>query len=139
MGAILLGGTVHLPILWLMADRRYLEANYTRTLDESANATFEANSTDGNQLAEKYNLQYNYTFPVLLVIRIFGFFAMDTTNMLLDSCGMAMTKKFGGEFGKQKMFATCSMVIVPLICGVLIDIFSAYQGAIRIRRVATEC
>lgn len=131
MGAVLFGGAVHLPMLWLMADRRYLEVNVNKPPDGFVNESAEGNYSQTNKPSDESDLQYDYTFPVLLMMRIFGFFAMDTTNMLLDSCGMAMSKKFGGEFGKQKMFATCSMVVVPIICGVLIDLFSAYQGDLK--------
>jgi hypothetical protein len=39
-----------------------------------------------------------------------------------------MCKKYGGDFGRQKMFTMASMIIFPVIVGVLIDKISAYRG-----------
>ena len=92
------------------------------------------NSTINNVTlaVEKSSEQDNYyvTFSIIMVIRFFGFLAVDSTNTLLDSCGLAIAKKEGADFGKQKMFTTCSMVIVPIICGRLIDLMSSYVGYI---------
>ena len=72
--------------------------------------------------------QYHYTFPVLLAIRITGFIAFDAGNTLMDSSGLTMVHKHGGDFGKQKMWGTCAMVILPVLCGYLIDEISSYRG-----------
>ena len=39
-----------------------------------------------------------------------------------------MTKKHGGDFSRQKLFSTFSMILMPLICGPLIDVVSEYRG-----------
>ena len=83
---------------------------------------------DTNNSNEPYN--YYVMFSSIMVIRFLGFFAVDSTNNLLDSCGLAISKKEGAEFGKQKMFITCAQVVVPIVCGRLIDLISGYQGFI---------
>jgi len=39
-----------------------------------------------------------------------------------------MTKKHGGDFSRQKLFSTFSMILMPLICGPLIDVVSENRG-----------
>jgi hypothetical protein len=41
-----------------------------------------------------------------------------------------MCKKYGGDFGRQKMYSMASMIVFPIIVGVLIDKISAYRGKI---------
>ena len=126
MSTVLLGGFVHLPIAWLTPDQQQLQYNKTNC-NSSENIVNE--TTDGTlPNCEQHYEQSYYVFPVLMAIRILGFFAVDSTNTLLDSCGLAIAKKEGADFGRQKMFATCTMIVIPLICGRLIDFMSDYQG-----------
>jgi len=127
--SILLGGFIYVPVPLLLHDFEELSAvslkdnNESRTVNESLN----------NQTETPWKSsvpQYSYTFPVLLIIRLLGFISWDATNNLIDSCGLSMSKKYGGDFGKQKMWGTFSLVIVPFICGLLIDIISEYRGAL---------
>ncbi len=124
----LLGGFIHLPILCLLAQQKSShEPSINSTHDMLLDVSVTNNST--NQTYTNSSLtHFDYTFPVLMVIRILGYFAMDASNMLLDSCGLAISQTHKAEFGKQKMWATCAMVIIPLICGVLIDVISDYRG-----------
>lgn len=69
-----------------------------------------------------------YIFPLLLIIRLLGFFLFDASQSLLDSCGMSMTKKHGGDFGRQKMWSMASMIVIPLAVGLMIDYISEYRG-----------
>jgi hypothetical protein len=39
-----------------------------------------------------------------------------------------MTKKHGGDFSRQKLFQTFSMIFMPLVCGTLIDVVSNHKG-----------
>ena len=129
----LLGGFIHLPILCLLAQQRSAQALIS-TNDTTSNTTLlldtanENNSTNQSRLSSRL-IFFDYTFPALMVIRLIGYFAMDASNMLLDSCGLAIAQKHKAEFGKQKMWATCAMVVIPLICGVLIDVISEYRGS----------
>ena len=70
----------------------------------------------------------DYIFPVLLVIRLLGFILFDASQSLLDSCGMSMAKKHGADFGRQKMWTMASMIVIPLIVGLMIDYISEYRG-----------
>ena len=64
----------------------------------------------------------------LKVVRLLGFFAFDCANAILDACGLNMSKKHGADFSRQKMFTTFSMILMPLLCGPLIDVISTYRG-----------
>lgn len=125
--SILLGGFIYLPVPWLLHDFEELSAisqfNESRLINESLH-----NHTD--KLWKSSVPQYSHTFPVLLIIRLLGFISWDATNNLIDSCGLSMSKKYVGDFGKQKMWGTFSLVIVPFICGLLIDIISENRGAL---------
>lgn len=101
MGIIVLGGLVYLPILWL--EKQHNDAKIT-----------------GQEI--------NYIFPVLIFLRLFGFLLTDSSFSLLDSCGLSMAKKYGGDFGQQKTWSMASMVVVPLLCGLFIDFISEYRG-----------
>ena len=49
---------------------------------------------------------------------------------LLDAAGLWMSKKYGADFGQQKMAGSLSMIIVPVFCGLLIDAISDKLGNI---------
>lgn len=70
----------------------------------------------------------DYIFPILLIIRLFGFLVFDASVALLDSCGMCMSKMHGGDFGRQKMWGMASLIVIPFVCGILVDYISAYRG-----------
>lgn len=50
--------------------------------------------------------------------------------MMLDACGLVVSKEHGQDLGKQKMWANCAFVIAPLITGCLVDVISDYRGDI---------
>lgn len=70
----------------------------------------------------------DYIFPVLLITRLLGFLLFDASIAILDSCGLSMSKKHGGDFGRQKMWSMAGMIIVPVICGLVVDCISDYRG-----------
>lgn len=121
---MLLGGFSHWIIIWLPHDYELFRANKTFTTDCS-NISSDS-SDDSLQCAE--STSNAYAFPVLIIIRIFGYFAVDSANMLIDSSGLSLCKEHGGEFGKQKMWCNFAFVIVPIIIGSLIDLISGYRG-----------
>ena len=126
---VLLGGFVHLPVVWLIP-KHQSQYNYNATncdLPENMQNS-SSNATSFLENCSQQSKQENYVFPILMAIRILGFFAVDSTNTLLDSCGLAIAKKEGADFGRQKMFATCTMIVIPIICGRLIDVMSDYNG-----------
>ena len=126
--SILLGGFIYVPVPWLLHGFEELSA-----VSQQANDSKPVNESLNNQTETTWSSsvpQYSYTFPVLLIIRLLGFISWDATNNLIDSCGLSMSKKYGGDFGKQKMWGTFSLVILPAVCGLLIDIISEYRGAL---------
>lgn len=121
VGSVLLAGTIYLPVLWLFDEHILLKINMASNDTEFDNSTLSTSSSVP---------QHYYTFPALLAIRITGFIAFDAGNTLMDSSGLTMTQKHGGDFGKQKMWGTCAMVILPILCGYFIDEISSYKGNI---------
>ena len=74
-----------------------------------------------------------FIFPILFIIRLIGFVSLDAVTPLLDATGLYMTKIHGGDFAQQKMWAMCSIVVIPVICGALIDLIEQYIGTIQSR------
>ena len=50
---------------------------------------------------------------------------------LLDATGLSISKKYGADFGQQKMAGSLSMIIVPVFCGLLIDAISDKVGILQ--------
>ncbi len=119
---LLLSSLAFLPVLWLESDRRN---NDDIRNNQTSNCSADATNLPATASSV---LQITYTFPILLVVRLLGFYAFDTTNFLLDACCLTMTKKHGGDFARQKMFTMASMTVVPIIVGFLIDKISKHQG-----------
>ena len=69
-----------------------------------------------------------YIFPMLILIRILGFLTFDMALPLLDATGLAMSRKHSGDFGQQKLWATISMIVIPPLCGFLVDTNSESLG-----------
>ena len=69
-----------------------------------------------------------FVFPVVLIIRLVGFFAVDAVTPLLDSTSQYMTKVQGGDFGQQKMWAYISYMVIPVFCGFLVDVIAVKTG-----------
>ena len=70
----------------------------------------------------------SFIFPLLLIIRVVGFVTVDSVTPLLDATAVYMTKLHGGDFGRQKMWAYWSFVVIPIICGSIIDLIEQYTG-----------
>ncbi|XP_046440928.1 uncharacterized protein LOC124191923 [Daphnia pulex] len=118
---LLLNAVMYLSVLWLGSDHlSYNAGGFNQTNSSANNSDLVSTSSSVPQST--------YTFPLLLVVRLVAFYTFDTTNFLLDSCSSTMCKKYGGDFGRQKMFSMASMIIFPVIVGVLIDKISAYRG-----------
>ena len=118
--ALLSSSLAFLPVLWLESDRRNNEDIRNNQTNCSADSKVYVSTSSV--------LQSTYTFPILLVVRLLGFYCFDATNFLLDACCLTMTRKHGGDFARQKMFTMTSMIFVPIIVGVLIDYISEYRG-----------
>lgn len=119
VASVILSGTIYLPVLWLYDEHTVLTEQFANNYTWLDNSTVSTSSSVP---------QHYYTFPVLMAIRIAGFIAFDAGNTLIDSSGLTMAHKYGGDFGKQKMWGTFAMVVLPILCGYLIDEISAYRG-----------
>lgn len=129
--SVLLAGTIYLPVLWLLDEYSTLKVYLASNISDFDNSTLSTSSSVP---------QHHYTFPLLMAIRIAGFIAFDAGNTLLDSSGLTMAQKYGGDFGKQKMWGTLAMVVLPILCGYLIDEISSYRGTrhIMLSAVSTQ-
>lgn len=70
----------------------------------------------------------NYAVPVMFIIRLLGLMSIDATLSLLDASGMAMSRKFDGDFGRQKMWSMLCIGTIPLLTGFIIDMVSHDLG-----------
>lgn len=113
-------GFIQLPILWLESAHKIHVAERNETVQLAGNATLAPSSNAA--------VPRDYIFPILLMIRIFGFIFMDAALTLLDAAGLAMTKKHQGDFAKQKTAGFLSMIFIPILCGLLIDAISDKLG-----------
>ena len=111
---LLLSVAAYLPVWWLESQHR---VNFNDT-----------DCTTDDELIASSAFQNDYTFPILLVARLLGFYSFDTTNFLLDACCLTMTRKYGGDFARQKLYTMVSMTIIPMVVGILIDEMSKYKG-----------
>lgn len=95
---------------------------------------FEERPSSNNSLSTEENsapsVQSSYAIPLMFVIRLLGFVGIDGTLSLLDASGIAMSKEFEGDFGRQKMWATISITTVPLLTGLIIDAVSNQLGKV---------
>lgn len=122
---LLLSIFAYLPVWWLETEHR---KGILAQQNEANHSSYGSNSTSNSTLVDPTYEPNSYTFPVLLVARLLGFYTFDSTNFLLDACCTTMTKKHGGDFARQKLFSMASMAVVPIIVGVLIDRISEYRG-----------
>ncbi len=68
-----------------------------------------------------------YAFPVLTVLRVTNFVVVDTQRIIMDMANMFMSKKYGGDFGRQKMWGAFGSTVAPFICGFVMD-YAATNG-----------
>lgn len=91
-----MGGTVPFGLLWLYTEHRNNEMAMN-------NGTVAMNVTDeGEELVVETGP--SYMFPLLIFFRTMCFLTYDSTNTLLDACGLSMCKQYDGDFAKQKLW-----------------------------------
>ena len=73
--SILLGGFIYAPIPWLLNDFEVLSDEAFR--NGISNETIQ---NETQQITRSLVPQYDYTFPILLIIRLLGFISWDATN-----------------------------------------------------------
>ncbi len=127
---IFLAGLTMWSIIWLPHDYE----NFLKNVPHNNNYSTNISIGHTEKIDESFTPS-TFTFPVLIILRMLGFFLMDSTNMLMDSCGLALCKKHDGNIGQQKMWSPFAVAVFPLISGVLIDAISDYRG----NRIFSEC
>lgn len=93
---LLMGGSVPFGLLWLYNDHR-------DSLMILNNTTL-VNVTDDSSDPDENPVEKSYTFPLLVFFRLMCFLTYDSTNTLLDACGLSMCKQYGGDFAQQKLW-----------------------------------
>lgn len=112
-------------MLWLGTEHRNYQMSLNQTNcsnDSVSNSTFPG--------CDDVPQRNSYVFPILIVARLIGFYSFDATNSILDACCLTMTRKYKGDFARQKMFATISMIVVPFAIGALVDEISEHKGTV---------
>lgn len=118
------GCFINLLMIWLESEHKSYTTGFNETIHLAMgepNQTNYPTDIDGGDGG-------GWIFPVLLIVRVLGFLGMDAAFTLLDSFGMATTEKYGGDFGKQRMWAMFANIIVPTLCGLVVDAVSYSLG-----------
>ncbi|XP_059480405.1 major facilitator superfamily domain-containing protein 6-like [Neocloeon triangulifer] len=66
------------------------------------------------------------TFYMYFVLRFLGNACMNAGVTMIDPIALTMIKKYGGEFGRERIFSTIGMAIFSPITGFLID-YNSFQ------------
>ena len=114
-----MGGIAPFGMLWLHSDHRdYIlntnNSNFTSTIIDDEDPI-----TD-NPIGTEPDPQ-PYTFPLLIFFRIICFLTFDSTNTLLDVCGLTMCKEHGGDFARQKLWGKLILTFSFMLVFVSID------------------
>jgi len=117
--SVVASGFIPFGVLWLYKDH-----------ESRQSAQFFSNATDRSVLQESdlFNSEQSYTFPLLVMFRLLGFISTDAMSTLIDVCGLTTVKNHGGDFARQKLWGPASMIVIPFICGMLVDVVSGYLG-----------
>ncbi|XP_063219814.1 uncharacterized protein LOC134529542 [Bacillus rossius redtenbacheri] len=67
-------------------------------------------------------------FWIYFLLRFFGTLMLSGGVMLLDPIALMMIQKYGGEFGRERLFSTLGMAIFSPLTGLLIDHDSRKKG-----------
>lgn len=70
------------------------------------------------------------TFYIYFVLRFLGTASMSAGVTMLDPIALTLINKYGGEFGRERIFSTFGMAIFSPITGFLIDHSSRNLGKI---------
>lgn len=68
------------------------------------------------------------TFWIYFVLRFTATIMMTVGVTIMDPIALAMIEKYGGDFGKERLFSSLGMALFSPISGGLIDIFSQTLG-----------
>ncbi|XP_017769290.1 PREDICTED: uncharacterized protein LOC108557327 [Nicrophorus vespilloides] len=70
----------------------------------------------------------NKTYWIYFVLRFVGSIMMTAGVTIMDPIALTMIEKYGGDFGREKLFSSMGMALFSPITGVLIDYSSKYLG-----------
>lgn len=106
-------------VLWLYKDH-----------ESRQSASFISNDTDNcvQQESVPFTTEQSYTFPLLMTFRLVGFISTDAMSTLIDVCGLTTSQNHGGDFARQKLWGPGSMIVIPFICGIMVDLVSQHLG-----------
>jgi len=76
----------------------------------------------------QYKASDDKTFYMYFILRFLGNACMNAGVTMLDPIALTMIKKYGGEFGRERIFSTIGMAIFSPITGFLIDYNSQQLG-----------
>ncbi|CAB3378367.1 Hypothetical predicted protein [Cloeon dipterum] len=76
----------------------------------------------------QYKESDDSTFYLYFVLRFLGNACMNAGVTMIDPIALTMIKKYGGEFGRERIFSTIGMAIFSPITGFLIDYNSRQVG-----------
>ncbi|XP_076032426.1 major facilitator superfamily domain-containing protein 6-like [Oratosquilla oratoria] len=68
------------------------------------------------------------TFWTYFALRLVGTLFLSSSFTMMDALTLAMLKKHGGAFGKQRVMTMLGLGVIPLIAGIVIDRWSVYVG-----------
>ncbi|KAG1709506.1 hypothetical protein DVH05_020157 [Phytophthora capsici] len=66
-----------------------------------------------------FAIQYVNSFPLMCAIVFLAYLQMMPTNALLDLAAMKLTSRYGGDFGKQRLYGAFGYGVGGYLCGML--------------------
>ena len=144
-----MAGAAPFGILWLFYDHERVSQSIELMNTTAANLTI-----NDTLLAESSpSLEpHPYTYPIMVILLMMGVFSATSNTTLLDATAIAMSKKHGADFARQKLWGIftlenfrhsrirnvhlqtwyvlgfAAMVLSPIMCGVLVEHISHYLG-----------
>jgi MFS_1 like family len=89
---------------------------------------FEIRAGGPEKCPSQYKESDDKTFYLYFLLRFLGNACMNAGVTLLDPIALTMIKRYGGEFGRERIFSTIGMAIFSPITGFLIDYNSQQLG-----------
>lgn len=69
------------------------------------------------------------TFYIYFFLRFMGTIMLSAGVTIMDPIALTMIQKYGGDFGRERLFSSIGMAIFSPITGMLIDMRSKQVGA----------
>ena len=94
---VALGGIAPFSVLWIFKDHQ-------SRIPLQRNSSFHNLSSEESFESMNSVVERSYTFPLLVIFQLICFFSGTTITSTLDLCGLAICKKHGCDFGRQKLW-----------------------------------